>query len=225
MSLVYDETARIYRQGNPVMHAAFSEAVARSKSNDVEWQELDAGTSTVSRMVLAQARVADLVIASQTDRSWSQSQELDIAENLILGSGRPVLLVPNSGVCSSIGRRVLVAWDGSREAARAAFDALPLLKSAESVTVVHFERSDNAAELGPSAIWTPLARHGVKCVVKQAVSAPTEIGPSLTETASTLRADLLVMGCYGHSRLREFVFGGASRYQLGHMTIPVLMSH
>jgi nucleotide-binding universal stress UspA family protein len=223
--IVYDEAARVYRQGNSAMHAAFFEAAARGKNKDVEWQELDAGTSTVCRMVLALARAADLVVVSQTDSSWSQSQKLDIAEDLILGGGRPVIVVPNSGVCSSIGKRVLVAWDGSREAARATFDALPFLKSAENVTVVHFERSDDPAKLPQSDICKALTRHGVRCAVKQAVCAPPGIGPSLTEIASTLRADLLVMGCYGHTRLREWVFGGASRYQLCHMMIPVLMSH
>lgn len=148
-------------------------------------------------------------------------------ENLILSCGRPVLLVPYASNERSTGCRVLVAWDGSREATRAVHDALPFMRTAENTTIltvngVHeFER----ARIPGADIATVLARHGVRVEVADIeTGAGDSVGEILLSVADN-GADLLVMGAYGHARWRELVMGGATRTILRSMTVPVLMSH
>ncbi len=126
------------------------------------------------------------------------------------------------------GKKVLVAWNARREAARAVFDALPLLQQADEVKVVWVNpQAEGAAPVDVPAgdICAALARHGVKCEATEVAHPRSGVGRTLLARAAEYGSDLLVMGCYGHSRLREFVLGGASRHVLEHMTIPVLMSH
>lgn len=205
---------------------AFEAASSASKAI-AEWRKHVADRASLADIVLASARAADLVVVAQRDGAWSQSSHLDVDDALILGSGRPVLMIPNDGPCSTAARRVLVAWNQSREATRAVLDALPLLQQAEDVAIVIFAPDETALPLQGAEphICAALARHGVKCCVTQSATVHADIGRSLTQQAISYRADLLVMGCYGHSRLREFVLGGASRHQLRHMLILVLMSH
>jgi nucleotide-binding universal stress UspA family protein len=146
---------------------------------------------------------------------------------MVVGAGRPVLIVPNEGVHSRIGGRIAVAWNGRREATRAAFDALPLLQKAKEVKVLWIDPRSEGEDAGAFAatdLCTALARHGIACEALEAASDGS-VGATLLSRAIEHRADLLVMGCYGHSRLSELVFGGATRHTLRHMTIPVLMSH
>jgi nucleotide-binding universal stress UspA family protein len=225
--IVVDTRAQAYRQDNSKLRRAFFEAVKGGSKVVAEWRERDADRASLVDIVLASARAADLTIVAQTDGDWPQSSHLDIDEALILESGRPVLVVPNEGPCSTLARRVVVAWNQSREATRAVFDALPLLRQADDVAVFTVTADENEP---PSHTTEPdicacLARHGVKCRATQMMTMHADIGRSLTQQVISHRADLLVMGCYGHSRLREFVLGGASRHQLRHMLIPVLMSH
>jgi nucleotide-binding universal stress UspA family protein len=225
--MVIDEHCKAYRKDNPEMKAAF-ETAGRGRNVVLAWREVDAGSTSVAEIVLQHARAADLVVAAQTDAKWPGSQRLDIADRLVLGSGRPVLITPNEGPHRDVGERVLVAWNARREAARAVFDALPLLQRAKEVRViwVNPESEGELAQDIPAAdICTALARHGVKCEATQVVQPRTNVGQTLLMQVKDCSADLLVMGCYGHSRLREFVLGGATAHILRHMTIPVLMSH
>ena len=208
------------------MRQQFEEATA-AKSFRAEWRDADAGSFPVVGLVLDHARVSDLVVASQTDHEWPASGWLDVADLVAVGSGRPVLVIPNASRLTHIGSRVLVAWNGRREAARAVFDALPILKHAEAIKVVWIDpQSDGEPErtLGQD-ICEALLRHGVRCDKTKRVTPQDGVGPTLMAQAQTFGADLLVMGCYGHSRVREFVFGGATRYFLKNMSVPVLMSH
>jgi nucleotide-binding universal stress UspA family protein len=223
--IVDDARAQAYHKDNPKLRQAFFAAAAAAGSQVIaEWRELDAESSSLASVALASARTADLVVVAQKDTAWPQSSQLDIDDALILGSGRPVLVVPNEGLCSLAARRILVAWNDSREATRAVFDALPFLQHAEDVAVFTVADDEPTRSAEPP-ICASLARHGVKCHSTHIVSPHVDIGRSLTQQAISHRSDLLVMGCYGHSRLREFVLGGASRHQLRHMLIPVLMSH
>jgi nucleotide-binding universal stress UspA family protein len=195
-----------------------------------EWRVLEPRRDHpgIPEAVIEQARTADLVVASQSDESWDWSLLLDFPDRLAMETGRPTLVVPHAGRFPRVGTRALVAWNGSREAARAVFDALPLLKQAEAVKVLWVDPSRTPAELGRtpgSDLAAALARHGIKCDVATSVTAGIEVGDDLLARVSDFGADLLVMGCYGHSRFREFVLGGATREILGHMTVPTLMSH
>jgi nucleotide-binding universal stress UspA family protein len=215
-TLTIDERAQVYRRDNPAMKAAFQAAV-EGKTLTSEWREADAGTSTI----------ADLIVAAQPDWQWAVSAELDVGDHLTVAAGRPVLMMPNEGVHSGIGSRVVVAWNGRREATRAAFDALPLLQQAKEVKVLWVDprpESEDAGAFAATDLCAALARHGITC---EAVAAASDgnVGATLLSRAIEHRADLLVMGCYGHSRLGELVFGGATRHILRHMVIPVLMSH
>jgi nucleotide-binding universal stress UspA family protein len=224
--IIVDAHCERYRQDNSAMRRQFKEATA-ARSLSAEWRDADAGSFPVVEVVLEHARAADLVVASQTDPEWPASEWLDVADLVTVGSGRPVLLIPNASQQTHVGTRVLVAWNGSREAARAVFDALPILKHAEAAQVVWIDpQIDGEPErtLGQD-ICQALLRHGVRCDKTTRAPPQDGLGPTLMAQAETFGADLLVMGCYGHSRLREFVFGGATRYLLKNMSVPVLMSH
>jgi nucleotide-binding universal stress UspA family protein len=175
-----------------------------------------------------QSRYADLVVVSQTDPdARGDDASADVLEYVMLNSARPVLAVPYAGQFEHPGRRVLIAWDGSFEATRAIGNALPLLKRAHEVTVALFNVTDFSDTHGqqPGAdMALYLARHGVKVNVTNATTE-LDIGNALLSQAADIGADLLVMGGYGHSRLREVLVGGVTRTILQCMTLPVLLSH
>ena len=173
------------------------------------------------------ARYADLVVMAQPDLEGGGAA-VDLAGHAVVACGKPVLFVPYAGSHRFSGGPVIVSWDASREAARAVSDALPLLVRARRVEVVTFDARRSVAGHGELpgadiALW--LARHGVKVNVDETVTAGVDIGNSLLSKAADLGAELVVMGGYGHSRLRQFVFGGVTRTLLETMTVPVLMAH
>ena len=192
-----------------------------------EWQLQKVPHVDLAPLVMERGRAADLIVAGQTDPDWDLSPLLDFPERLALESGRPVLVIPYAGRFASIGRRVVIAWKAGREAARAAFDALPLLQGAESVHILEVkERADADSSLAPdTSIAAALARHGIKPSVHTSVASDISVGDEILSRLADLDADLLVMGAYGHSRFREMVFGGATRHISRHMTVPTLFSH
>ena len=225
-TLVIDEREQAYRRDNPEMKAAF-EAAVQDRSLSAEWCEEDAGSEAVADVAARYASGADLIVAAQRDPRWSESRWADIGDRLAVEAGRPVLTVPNEGIHSRIGTTVVIAWDGRREATRAAFDALPLLQHAKAVKVLSLgppPEGEAPHDFAATHLTAALARHGVTCEAVEGTS-DGNIGRTLLNSAIEHRADLLVMGCYGHSRLRELVLGGATRHILTHMTIPVFMSH
>jgi nucleotide-binding universal stress UspA family protein len=226
-TVVVDTQCQAYRQESAKMKAAF-EAAAGAHNLTSEWRDVEAGSDSVARVALRHVRSADLIVASQTDTQWLGTMHLDIADRLAVEGGRPVLILPNAGQHRDLGRNVLIAWDGRREAARAVFDALPLLRQAKTVRLISVN-PQSAGEVAQDAaaqdICGSLERHGVKCGPVQTVGPRGGVGQTLLASAKEHGCDLLVMGCYGHTRLREFILGGASRHVLSHMTIPVLMSH
>ncbi|MFC0397301.1 universal stress protein [Paraburkholderia rhizosphaerae] len=182
-----------------------------------------------NRAATQQARVADLVIAGQTDPNDPESFIDDhFAEHLVMAAGRPVLFVPYAGVFPDVGRRILIAWDGSREAARAAYDALPFLSRAKQSTVVtvHGAASEAPGARIPGAdIALALARHGADIDVLELEGwTDARVGDTLLTCAHEHGCDMIVMGAYGHARWQEAVMGGATRTVLQSMTVPVLMS-
>ena len=193
-----------------------------------EWREADAAFSGIADAVLDHARTADLVVAAQPNGRWGGSALLEDPVRLIMESGRPGLLIPAAGKAQLPPTRVAVAWDGRREAARAAFDALPLLTLAGSATVITVNAEKGRQRSGdlPSAeICAALARHGIKIDAVDVHAHAGDVGHELLRQARGNGCDMLVMGGYGHSRLRELVLGGATRDVLAHMDLPVLLSH
>jgi len=175
------------------------------------------------------ARYVDLTILGQVDPDGGDTELIrPRPELLALASGRPILAVPYAGQFETVGRRVLIGWNATREATRAVNDAMPLLAAADVVTVLTIdarEAPDAHGELPGADISLHLARHGVKATIERTVSAGVPAGEVLLSRAADLGADLLVIGAYGHSRMRELLLGGATRSILQSMTVPVLMSH
>ncbi|WP_321367462.1 universal stress protein [uncultured Desulfuromusa sp.] len=176
--------------------------------------------------VAEQARYADLVIVGQADSSDKLNVNKDFTAQLMLAAGRPVLILPYAGSFLNIGRRILIAWNASREATRAITDALPLLKRAESVHLLALSSkydAQNHIPVDETVLY--LARHGVNVEVARDRVTKIDAGNAILSCAADLGSDLLVMGGYGRSRLREWVLGGATRTILESMTLPTLMSH
>lgn len=149
-------------------------------------------------------------------------------EHVVVAAGRPVLVIPYAGRITSVGKRALVAWDGSREAVRALNDALPLLTVAEAVTVMLVGSQAGALERQKPSIERVirhLRHHGIEAKLEETLRGDIPVSDILLSRASDLDTDLIVAGAYHHSQLREALVGGVSRDLLDHMTVPVLMSH
>jgi nucleotide-binding universal stress UspA family protein len=206
------------------------EACANRRGLSSEWRITSGYPSEVTAL---NGRYADLIVLGQPDPDDPKSALFQpLPEEVALAVGRPILAVPYAGTWKEIGRRVLVGWDASREATRAINDAMPLLQGAQAVTILSVDPEDSPRDHGeghgevPGAdIALHLARHGVTATIQSTVSAGIGIGNALLSRASDLEADLLVMGAYGHSRVRELLLGGATRTVLESMTLPVLMAH
>ena len=178
--------------------------------------------------LVEQAHVHDLVVLGQTDRgSPASSMELNSPDQVFMQSGTPTLVVPYVGAFDTVGECVIVAWNATRESARAVRDALPLLRAARRVHLLCFGAARDLhhvsrLQLDDARRW--LARHGVEVVLRQE-PVQADVGEVLLSRACDLGADLLVMGAYSHSRMLEFVLGGVTRRLLADMTLPVLLSH
>ncbi len=192
-----------------------------------EWR-LCEGRSGV--MIAMHARYADLMVVGQPHDPAARDAETgdEIVVSSLMTSGRPVLAIPYVGAIETLGRRVMVAWNASREATRAVNDAIPILKRAEKVTVLAVNPRTGTRDHGevPSAdITLHLARHGIKAEAAHTIAGDIPDGQALLSYAADLSADLIVAGGYGHSRARELVFGGVTQTLLREMTVPVLLSH
>ncbi|WP_431303063.1 universal stress protein [Sediminicoccus sp. BL-A-41-H5] len=200
--------------------AAFRDLLRR-EGQAGEWRQAEGMTSA---LLAVHGRYVDLIVVGQPEPKASSMA----VEAALFSTGRPILLVPYTGPAKSLCRRVLIAWNGSREAARAVNDALPILAGAESVTLLVVDPktgpSDHGEEPGAD-IALHLARHGVGVTVRRVMGDDVGVGDMLLNEVADLSSDLIIMGGYGHSRLRELVLGGATRTLLRQMTVPVLMSH
>ena len=223
---VLGSIAAAERKDAELIAATFAAATA-NQPFVAEWRSLKVPHVDLAGVVMEHGRSADLIVAGQTDPDWDLSPLMDFPERLALESGRPVLVVPYAGRYGEIGRNVVIAWKAGRESARAVFDALPILEAAEKVHILEIkERGDTSAALAPdTSIAAALGRHGIKPSVRTSVMADIGVGDEILSRLSDLDADLLVMGAYGHSRMRELVFGGVTRHIARHMTVPTLFSH
>jgi nucleotide-binding universal stress UspA family protein len=172
----------------------------------------------------ALARNYDVSVVAQAEPDDDLPESLTI-EAALFDSGRPVIVVPYIQRTGIKLDRVIVCWDGSRNAARAVGDALPLLKKAKEIDVVTIEQKEHRNELRGAQIAEHLARHKLNVDLKSIVAPDTDVANVVLSHAADTSADFIVMGGYGHTRLREFVLGGATRGILGAMTVPVLMAH
>lgn len=214
------------RQDMEKIRSTFDEMTA-SQPFTAEWRSITTERRDPEEIVLDHARAADLIVAAQADPDWSLTDVLDFPDSLALHAGRPVVVVPGFGRAAHIPKVALVAWNASRESARAVADAMPLLKGSNRVFVLTIDDGSRSMEgaLPDTDFAAALARHGVKVEIEKVKPSEFTIGEELRVRAHERSADLIVMGCYGHSRLREFAFGGVTRHILRDMTIPILFSH
>lgn len=207
-----------------LLEQRFRELLPRPDSG--EWRFAE---SLPAETVTLHARYADLTIIGQVDPDDPPGvNAAHMPEEVLLASGRPVLVIPYNARYRSLGERVLVAWKPTAEAARALNDALPLLGRAQKVTVmtVNPERGPGSEPGIPVAdIALHLARHGVRVEAATTVAADIETADVLLNAVADGDADLLVMGGYGHSRMREIALGGVTRSILRQMTVPVFFAH
>jgi nucleotide-binding universal stress UspA family protein len=171
------------------------------------------------------ARRFDLAVVGQTDPERIAVEEM-IAESALFDSGRPVIMVPYIQKAPLKLDNVMVCWDGSRPAARAIGDAMPLLERAGAVEIVIVANERGKQdEVAGADMGQHLARHGLKVEVKRIAAGTIDVADTILSHAADSGTDFVVMGGYGHSRLREFVLGGVTHSILKSMTVPVLMSH
>lgn len=179
-------------------------------------------SSEVPGVLVEYARLRDLAIVPVPE-----SYDQWYAESIIFGSGRPTVVLPEASASREFElNRVLVGWDFSRAAARAISDAIPIMEKAREVCILTVTNEKTiSSRRSSSELAKNLSKHGIDVVVEEADAAGRAIGRVFAEQVASRRADLLVMGAYGHSRFREFVLGGATRSILTKPPIPVLLSH
>lgn len=207
------------------LRAAF-EAATRREGIEGEWRE---AMEAPPEAVALHARYADLSILGQPEPGTPSAGLTELVlEAALFSSGRPVLMLPYAGHFEAALGAVLIGWNATKEATRAVSDALPLLQTAREVRVLSINPRNGVGgqdDLPAADIALHLARHGVTATAQHIVTSEIGEADVLLNTAADLGADLLVMGAYGHSRLREMVFGGVTRGILARMTVPVLLSH
>ena len=221
--VAFDGNQQFFRKHLPKVKADF-EAAMKADGIEFSFQEVEGSSSQIAMEVAAQARAHDLAMISVSQIGDGSGFEDDFAERVVMLAGRPVLVLPRSGETKFDFTEVMVGWDGGREAARATFDALAVLRTARRVQLVEIDVAPRGVE--PAAeIAETLAHHGVKTEITHVISDGMNAGETLLRAAKDHGAGLLVMGAYGHGRFTEFVFGGATRHVFRNLTVPVLMSH
>jgi len=194
---------------------------------DAEWQRVDVRVMqrSVAEVVNHYACFADLIVVGQPDsRSKNTNGTADLPARVILGSGRPVLIVPYAGVFSSVGEKVLVAWHAGRESSRALNDALPILKRADQVHIFEVNPTEQARE-DLERLCVHLADHAVTARAETSVVTELAIGDVLLNRVADGGSDLLVMGAYAYTHFGTYVLGDIAKHIMRHMTVPVIMSH
>ncbi len=203
--------------------ARFKEA-ARLAGVSAETRLIEASAAGAGGVFGRIARSFDLSIVGQADPDAARDERL--VEGALFESGRPVLVFPYIQRAGLTLERVMACWDGSRNAARAFNDAMPFLARAKAVDVVTVAGDKSKADVIEGVdIAQHLARHGLKVDLRKITAGDTDVTNAILSDAADRGADFIVMGGYGHSRLREFILGGATRGILASMTVPTLMSH
>ncbi len=201
------------------------EAAAARAGLSTEVRILDASVAGAADLFARIARRYDLAVVGQARPKEGATEEL-LIEGALFESGRPILVVPYAQTRAVTLERVLVCWDGSRPATRAIADALPFLKRAKAIDIVAVSgERGKGGELAGTNMARHLGRHGLKVELKRVSAGNADVASAIRSHAAETGADLMVMGGYGHSRLREFILGGVTRTILTSSTVPVLMSH
>lgn len=221
LTMLYEEAD----QRMTALGAAFSEACLR-EGVAFEWRPIRTPGGDSATSALTSARTADLVIVRQPDAETENAPETDF-KALLFEGGRPVLLLGSDGVFNGPPKRVLIAWDGSREASRAVHDAMPFLKTAESVHILIINPSklpDIDRPTPGQDLATNLDRHGIKTSIDVIGCSVRSTSQVIEAHIKVTQADMLVMGAYTHQRIREWLFGGVTRDIMDTVSVATLLS-
>ncbi|MEO9339142.1 universal stress protein [Mesorhizobium sp. SB112] len=191
-----------------------------------EWRSLESFSGDSAISGVSSARSADLVLVAQANPEGESGVAIDV-DALLFDAGRPVLITPHAGPTLHTFRKVLIAWNGSKEAARATFDALPFIENAERTEILVIDPPDSYEEDSATAgteIAAALTRHGAKVSVVTEKTDGSSVEEVIKSRIAETDADLLVLGAYTHSWFRQFLFGGTTRSVLQSMPIATLLS-
>lgn len=223
-----DEEAR---QLDAALRTSFEQRASHAGIKRTEWryQQGVLGDTHIASAIAAHAQTADLVIMGQYDLQDRACQvDYDTPALVAMNSAPPILIVPRTGRWRRVGRRIMLAWDGSREAAAVANAALPLLQRADAVTAVVVEEKKHRTAANGTRPCTEivdcLARRGVEVSLTRQPGDRSSVSDILLATLADSRADLLCMGVYGHTRLRERIFGGTTYDMLHKSSVPTLIA-
>ena len=214
------------------LRAIFEEVTSQGRVSGV-FRQIDPTDHRPIDIVIARSFASDLVIAGRTSRDWMVSP-VELPAHVIRECGRPVLIVPEKGEGQELPQKVILAWNQQREATRAIYDAIPLLRGASAIELLLIEKAGGRARLdgysdqalgAANDFIMALAEHGVRPVIANLKCSGAPIGQQICARAKDQRADLLVMGGYGQSPIRELLLGGPTHHVLSNMTTPTLFSH
>jgi nucleotide-binding universal stress UspA family protein len=215
---------QIAREAGDKAEARLTERLSRLQK-PVELRRFDLLNDAARDVAAREARTADAFVALRPNRAPQEPEHL--IESVLFGSGRHIFLVPNRKPPKAMFARILVGWNGTRESARALAEALPYLHKAQEATVVVVDDEPTAegrAVLGKDAV-DHLKHHGINATLHRARLRDGDVGATLIAETRRLKADLIVMGGYGHSRLREWLLGGATYALLHKAPVPLLLAH
>ena len=226
--LVFEDNRELFQKAEKSVRNLF-DAAAKSAGIRNSIEVIDSTGPDITGHVIDRARRSDIVIVNQPPAESNRSVAgREFIERILLSTGRPTLVLPRRGRTSLAADFVIIGWNERREAARAVFDAIPLLRRAKSVRIVWVDPETEYPHPGslPGAeLATALDRHGINAVIEALSTGGREAGEALLTKIADSGAELLVMGAYGHSRLSELILGGATRSVLNGMKCPVLFSH
>lgn len=213
------------RQRERKVRAVFDDMVG-ADTFVAEWRHVDAGAHTASDRIIEHARAADLVVLAQVRPDDPNREARAIVQRTIRKCGRPVLVIPYAGSFEEIGRKALIGWSPTREAARAAHDAIPVIEGGEAMILTsHSVRDPDTLGIETAKeLARTYSRHGVKADVIERTNDGIAVGELLENESFERGADLIVTGAFGHSRVYDFVIGATTTHLLESMTAPVLFS-
>lgn len=220
---------RLQKSGNDAAAAAKRAFEETFKSSSVthEWRGFIASYVMGADLIAQQGRSVDLIVCGKPSEeirdAWS-----DFAETALMGCGRPVLIVPPDTSIKQIGSQPVIAWNGTRESARAVFDSIDLIQGAATVRIVTFIENETqraAAEASGTPLVAALGRHGIHAAFEVSYATGSGTGEAILGKLLDEGCDLLIMGGYSRSRFREMIFGGVSRDILRDTWVPTLVSH
>lgn len=224
---IFEAHREYFRRQSVSVEAAFGASFPDAKPPDHRLLIENSGSPLIGDIVVDRGRCFDLILLSETETKSERGVELDFVPRVAVAAGRPVLVVPTGMPLKNVPQTIVVGWNGSREAARAMFDAVHFLKRAQKIHVVWIDppAARSGLESWSDDVGDALNPHGIRPIATSLESGGKTAGEVLLKMAAGVGAELLVMGAYGHSRLSEFILGGVTRTVLREMRCAALLSH